>query len=333
MPQGSLEVSTYQVPASPEAPVPDDAPSLRARALEYLTDRIPAAAVGAVSILLHAVLITSILWGAGGRAPQPPESGFSGSARVQGDHEAALQWVILDLGPGPSAHVEPSVSPALTAAPPVSLQAELARVVAELDAAFAESTVPGTSSSSTDSTGAGAALAAMAGRYIGQINARIDRAWLRPRTPIGASAFSCHVRIDQNRAGHVLDVTLERCNGDLRWQVSLVQAIESASPLPAPPDPAVFAPIVHMSFRASAYSRGAPEWEYEPKPLAQLAQTAARDDGAQSALERLHEALQKSSPNDVINLTITGLANRNPVEGPPPVPTGAVEISRDSAPR
>lgn len=244
-----------------------------------------------------------------------------------------MQWIVLDRGPAPSTDIQPIASPTLSPVAPVSLQADLANVSAELDAEVAEDSSVGTSSSAADSAGEGATLIALAGRYIGQIDARIDRAWMRPRTPIGAPLFSCRVRIDQDRRGNVLEVTLERCNGDTRWQLSLVRAIESASPLPAPPDPAVFAPIVQMSFQATAYRPGAPEWKYEPQRLAQLAEAAAPDESAQSALDRLQDALQKARPNEVIKLTITGSPNAHPLEGPPPPLTGPEEISRESSPR
>ena len=305
-----------------DAPVLDDTPPLSARALEYLTDRVPAAALGAsVSLLLHALLVASVLWEAGAPHAQQPDPRLNGSARAQGAEEPTMQWIVLAMDPGSTAAVQPNVPPELNPVAPVSLQAELAHVAAELDADLVDNATAGTSSSAVDSASDGAALVAMAGRYIGQINARIERAWMRPRTSIGAPTFSCRVRIDQDRAGNVLEITLERCNGDARWQLSLVRAIESASPLPAPPDPAVFAPIVHMSFQAGAYRPGAPEWEYEPKRLAQVAQTSARDESAQSALDRLRDALQKAGQarsNEVIKLTIEGAPDGNPLEGPPP---------------
>jgi len=120
------------------------------------------------------------------------------------------------------------------------------------------------------------------GRYVGQINARIDRAWLRPRSPISADRsaakgfpgsangatwddrFVCRVRIAQDSAGKVTEVTLEHCNGSPRWQLSLVHAIESASPLPVPPDPSVFAHVIHMRFEASAVESAASVEQYEP---------------------------------------------------------------------
>jgi hypothetical protein len=318
VPKGSLEISTYQAQMASDAPVLDDAQSPSVRALECVTDRVPAAALGAsVSLLLHALLVTSVLWSTGARHAHPPDRRLSGSARIQSDEGAAMQWIVLDMGPGPSADIHPSIAAALIPVTPVSLQADLADVAAELDADLAEDMSGGSSSTAADSASDGAALVAMAGRYIGQINARIDRAWMRPRTAIGAPTFSCRVRIDQDRAGIVLDITLERCNGDARWQLSLVQAIESASPLPAPPDPAVFAPVVHMSFRAAAYRPGSPEGDYEPKAFAQAAQATAPDDSAQLALDRLRDALQKPHPNQVINLTITGSVDGTPLKGPP----------------
>ncbi|MGH8149874.1 MAG: TonB C-terminal domain-containing protein, partial [Steroidobacteraceae bacterium] len=127
-----------------------------------------------------------------------------------------------------------------------------------------------------------------------------------PRTAIGASRFSCRVRIDQDRAGEVRSVTLERCNGDDRWQRSLVAAIESASPLPQPPDPKVFAPVVHMSFEAGAYRPGLRADQYEPLRVARAALVVPPADAASQALGRFGDALRKARPNEVIRLTLTG---------------------------
>jgi hypothetical protein len=105
------------------------------------------------------------------------------------------------------------------------------------------------------------------GRYVGQINARIDRAWLRPRSPIGATLFSCRALIDQDERGNVAGVILEDCNGDGRWQLSLVRAIQSASPLPAPPDPKVFRHQVQLSFQSTGFRAGIAEDGFEPSTV------------------------------------------------------------------
>ena len=102
------------------------------------------------------------------------------------------------------------------------------------------------------------------GRYMGQVSARIERAWLRPRTPVGDLLFSCRVRIEQDAHGAIQEITLVRCNGSTRWQLSLVQAIQSASPLPAPPDPTLFKRTFSLSFQAQPYSPMTAAELYEP---------------------------------------------------------------------
>jgi hypothetical protein len=95
--------------------------------------------------------------------------------------------------------------------------------------------------------------AAMFGRYMGQVTARIERAWIRPRAPVNGRQFQCLVRIEQDRVGMVKEITLQRCNGDTRWQLSVVRAIESASPLPAPPDPTVFTRLLTLELSSEAF--------------------------------------------------------------------------------
>jgi hypothetical protein len=53
-----------------------------------------------------------------------------------------------------------------------------------------------------------------------------------------------------NRFGliRVQEIEIAQCNGDIRWQTSLVHAIQSASPLPAPPDPKVFSHTLTFEF-------------------------------------------------------------------------------------
>src|SRR5690606_37180118 len=86
--------------------------------------------------------------------------------------------------------------------------------------------------------------AVLFGRYIGQIQARIERAWIRPRSAADGDSFACRVRVLQDRRGNVIEVMLQRCNGDSDWQSSLVRAIERAAPLPAPPDPNVYVDLL-----------------------------------------------------------------------------------------
>ena len=196
---------------------------------------IVGAACALVSVLLHVGLIGTAVWRAnqlGTRllAPHPPTT-----AEAYLLDESSLQDVAndnLDLAEAVS-QLAALASPRLTRIAP---RVELASFVRLLEPAMPDE--------------AGERVAPIDGRYLGQITARIDRAWARPRTPIGAGRFLCQVRIEQDPAGNVAEVALERCNGTLPWQLSLVQAIESASPLPAPPDPELFVRALHLSFHA-----------------------------------------------------------------------------------
>ena len=125
-------------------------------------------------------------------------------------------------------------------------------------------------------TGDPAGRALMFGRYSGQIRARIERAWRRPRSPVSegmqpspdpaaaspdgnsspADSFRCQVRILQDGHGAIQEVELLSCNGTVTWQQSLITAILSASPLPAPPDPQVFSPSLTMTFDGQTYAPG-----------------------------------------------------------------------------
>jgi len=112
------------------------------------------------------------------------------------------------------------------------------------------------------------------GIYTGQIRARVERIWRRPRTPVEqlparangnshGKPFKCQVQIVQDATGNVQEVLLARCNGSAAWRRSLVIAVQQSSPLPAPPDPSVFSRRVLLSFIGYSYGRGANEDAYE----------------------------------------------------------------------
>jgi hypothetical protein len=96
-------------------------------------------------------------------------------------------------------------------------------------------------------------FATLFGGYMGQIKARIERVWEYPADKSRAN-FSCRVRIKQDRRGNVEEVALQRCGSNPAWQVSLVQAIQRASPLSAPPDEKVFTPLLTLDFVADSGS-------------------------------------------------------------------------------
>ncbi|MDB6045687.1 MAG: protein TolA [Gammaproteobacteria bacterium] len=155
--------------------------------------------------------------------------------------------------------------------------------------------------------------AVLFGRYMGQITARIERAWLRPRTSPGTGSFACRVRIDQARNGSVREITLESCNGDVRWQASLVHAIQSASPLPAPPDPVVFSPVLTIDMDADPYVAGGSGEGFEPAtPVAMSAASAE----ASTAINRIVETLRSHSNAQSGSIALTIIGSPRPSDTP-----------------
>jgi hypothetical protein len=113
-----------------------------------------------------------------------------------------------------------------------------------------------------DPTGA----AAKFGRYMGQIAGRIDRTWMRPRSPVAGGRFDCSARISQDRRGDVLAIEFQQCGDDPRWRHSLESAILRASPLSAPPEPWLFTETVTLNFSGEQYTANVtPEYLYEPE--------------------------------------------------------------------
>jgi hypothetical protein len=217
------------------------------------------------SLLLHVLLLSHVLFG-GLMSTQQRPSPFAGSGTTVSDPNLTMVATFLE---DPEEPERPGGSSAAAAPRPPSSSITLARVSAPLlpepgAIRFSDSDVGGDSivrgliESDPHRT-------AMLGRYMGQINARIERAWIRPRTSIESGQFTCRARITQAKSGAVLEIELQDCNGDGRWQASLAHAIESASPLPAPPDPDVFSRVVMLDFNASPFSPGADSTGFEPE--------------------------------------------------------------------
>jgi hypothetical protein len=251
-----------------------------------------------VSSLLHVAVLTAAIWG-GGRVVTPVHKAkLAPATGAQLAPEIAMQWVAIhESATAESSHsTAPAIpSPRLT---PMSVPADYPQLAAHFPEQISDT--------ASDSD----ASARLYGQYLGQIDARIDRAWIRPRTPIGDTRFTCQVRIDQDAAGNVIDVVLEHCNGSPRWQLSLVHAIESASPLPAPSDPAVFAPAVHMSFQADPPDSGLTADQYEPESVANEIRASDRAAAALEALRRLQDPTpHRELKPSVIDLRIEGSHN------------------------
>jgi colicin import membrane protein len=80
-----------------------------------------------------------------------------------------------------------------------------------------------------------------------QIAAKINRAWLRP--PTARAGISCVLNVTQVPGGEVTQVSIGECNGDQAVRESIEAAVYRASPLPPPPDPALFDRSLRINFR------------------------------------------------------------------------------------
>jgi colicin import membrane protein len=75
-------------------------------------------------------------------------------------------------------------------------------------------------------------------QYIAQLQARIQRAWIRP--PSATVGLDCLVQVTQVPGGEVTSAQVTQCNGDSAARQSIENAVYRASPLPSPADPALF---------------------------------------------------------------------------------------------
>lgn len=80
-----------------------------------------------------------------------------------------------------------------------------------------------------------------------QIIAAIMHAWKKP--PSAKPGVDCMVSVSQIRGGTVVSVSIGACNGDQAVRESIQDAVYRASPLPSPPDPALFEANLEIRFR------------------------------------------------------------------------------------
>ena len=86
-----------------------------------------------------------------------------------------------------------------------------------------------------------------AARWHAAIVARIQRAWIRP--PSAQPGVTCIVSVSQVPGGEVTAVRVESCSiNDPALRQSVENAVYGASPLPAPPDPALFERNLELTF-------------------------------------------------------------------------------------
>jgi colicin import membrane protein len=84
-------------------------------------------------------------------------------------------------------------------------------------------------------------------RWQAAITARIERAWIKP--PSAQPGISCIVSVTQVPGGEVTAVHVDSCSGgDAALRESVEAAVYRASPLPPPPDPALFERNLILTF-------------------------------------------------------------------------------------
>ncbi len=238
----------------------------------------PPSVIGlAGTLLVHGLVLQTVVLGSRAQKIRPPEvqdprSSLNQSAAKSGD---ALVFIDLpkigkttdevdDAPASVRAAIKDSPIPVTHPDPSTPKDVETLALSEEKDSA-----------SSVDS-GDGAERARLFGIYTGQIQARVERVWRRPRTPVNDDSdstkttnaveyFRCRVQIVQDSIGNVQEILLPNCNGSVAWQRSLVIAIQQASPLPAPPSPTVFTRTLALNFIGFSYIRGGSEEGYDTK--------------------------------------------------------------------
>lgn len=235
------------------------------------------------TLLLHVSLLHSVLLGTRAQKLRPPDVHAPGATLIKSATGPAEALILVEL---PSADMNAqslrdeiaSAGSAPTPLVPSLISPDpLPQVNIPLDNVDDNAETPAPVESGDPES-----RVLLFGRYSGQIQARIERAWRRPRSPVSESVdrsrntavgspdvssaaddpFRCQVRIVQDAHGSVQEVQMLNCNGTVSWQQSLVAAILSASPLPAPPDPKVFTPSLTMTFMGKTYLADSPSDDY-----------------------------------------------------------------------
>jgi hypothetical protein len=226
------------------------------------------------TVLLHSLIVPSALLGSGSHKISPLEIPDPGAASIKASTRPTESLVLIELpsitktkdgvpdeiASNGATHKE---SPVTLISPDVLRNVDLKPLSMDQEK----------DSESAVESGDGEERARLFGIYSGQIQARIERLWRRPRTPVndgrGSSMsggtdeyFRCQIQVIQDLKGNVQEILLPNCNGSVSWQRSLVMAIQQSSPFPAPPSPAVFSHSMTLRFVGYSYVAG-PDEGYE----------------------------------------------------------------------
>ncbi len=87
---------------------------------------------------------------------------------------------------------------------------------------------------------------ALIARYMARIRAKVESKWLEP--PTARPGMSCEVRIRLSPSGEVLVVVTVTSSGNSVFDRSVEAAVQKASPLPLPSDPAILPGFPELKF-------------------------------------------------------------------------------------
>jgi colicin import membrane protein len=97
-----------------------------------------------------------------------------------------------------------------------------------------------------EETRASAGFQSLKASYVRAIQAHVERRWYEP--PGVTQGLSCTIYVTQIPGGEVVGMRFGSCNGGAAVRQSIENAVRNASPLPAPPEPALFEREVELVF-------------------------------------------------------------------------------------
>jgi hypothetical protein len=254
------------------------------------------------TVILHLMFAMPLVLGVAEKKKHTPESDGTVAAASRGEQYESM--ILLDLSALSPSEADPSPPIDSEGITPEELELQL---VSSFPISPPELAPENFEQDETDTKEAGdpAGNAALFGRYMGQIAARIERAWMRPRSAIEGGTFECRVRIAQSSRGIVESIELQNCAPDDAWRESLISAIQRASPLSAPPEPRLFTPTLTLNFTGQQYvANQTPEHDYEPV-AARVAMSTAPRTSSRGADQDLSRPAALDGKGDV-DLTIVG---------------------------
>jgi TonB C terminal len=212
----------------------------------------------ALTLVLHAALLSSLLMGSASRPRVLPLSDGAAASAPNAEAREFVSTLVFLNSPSITDDETHDATPYEVPTKELVNNPSDKPVTAQLASIF-QPEISGSEDGkdldapAIEAAGEDSGHAMLFGRYTEQIKARITRAWDYPAAA-ARTRFHCRVEILQGEHGEVKEVALQSCDNDPLWQVTLVQAIQRSSPLPAPPSEKVFTEILKLEFEGVATS-------------------------------------------------------------------------------